>query len=256
MLLRALGQHPACKPSIASLSEPTHAISLGQRAPPQQLDNPFANSEAKFHTAVLPPVTFRQPASHPCGNSFSFSRKIPRTGAQSVHFVRHGSTREWKFVHPLVQISTRVYSARSLCSVVDSKPSAVVSVRTGNVRPAWRHADEQGRARARVGIAAEHQRIQIESMMRAHQFTPQEVSVCLAVQTIEAWLLAQHDPNPEMHANAKNVLKEREGRLDGAVISRLANDLDIQLARKRSPSLNRFVSILEGLAATRQAHAA
>ena len=121
---------------------------------PQQLDNPFANSAAKFHTAVRPPVTFRQAAAHPCGNSFSFSRKIPRTGAQSVHFVRPGSTREWKFVHPLVQISTRVYSARSLCSVVDSKSSAVVVVRTGNVRPPWRrYADEQGTPRARFGIA-------------------------------------------------------------------------------------------------------
>ena len=48
---------------------------------------------------------------------------------------------------------------------------------------------------------AERKRHRIEDMMREHHLTKDEVSVCIAVPEIEAWLLAEYLPEPEKVAD-------------------------------------------------------
>lgn len=96
----------------------------------------------------------------------------------------------------------------------------------------------------------ERKKRRIEDMMRDHDLTPNEVSVCLVVPEIEAWLLAKHLLEPEKESDPKSKLGENlpNGKLTIDRAGQLAKELDINTARKRSPSLENFVASLERLA--------
>ena len=115
----------------------------------------------------------------------------------------------------------------------------------------YSHVVLVGDADCPPGEETGRQQQELEGMMRAHQFSADDVSVCLAVPTMEAWLLAPQDPHAEANSDPRKALADRENvpQLDEIIIARLAAELDIQLARSRSPSLNQFISILEQQAA-------
>jgi len=91
---------------------------------------------------------------------------------------------------------------------------------------------------------------QYEDMMRTHQLTPNEVSVCLAVPTIEAWLLPDTFIKPEEVNDPKYELLTKLGvpRLHGDRAQALASEVDIDKLRRRSPSFDKFAKTLEQVA--------
>ncbi len=96
----------------------------------------------------------------------------------------------------------------------------------------------------------ERKKRRIDEMMREHSLTSDEVSVCLAVPEIEAWLLTEDLEEPENHPDPKSKLEEKlqNRKLTAERAGQLAKELDITRDRKRSPSLEQFVSTLERLA--------
>jgi hypothetical protein len=86
-----------------------------------------------------------------------------------------------------------------------------------------------------------------ESLQRYHVL--EEVTICTAVPSIEAWLLAEYEPNPEQVANPKIALATHLGltELSHNVIATLAQQLNIEKAKKRSKSFNNFVSKLRAV---------
>lgn len=91
---------------------------------------------------------------------------------------------------------------------------------------------------------------QYEDMMRAHQLTQNEVSVCLAVPTIEAWLLPDTFGKPDEVADPKSELSANLGvpRLHADKARMLAKEVDIEKVRRRSPSFDKFAKALEHVA--------
>jgi len=93
----------------------------------------------------------------------------------------------------------------------------------------------------------ESQRARIEAMLADHNLESDEVSICFAVPTIEAWLLSTYEAKPEAIANAKQTLHThlKIDRLtpEGAAIA--ARGLDLVLARQRAPSFNHFAETLD-----------
>lgn len=94
---------------------------------------------------------------------------------------------------------------------------------------------------------AERQRREVEMNLQQHG-AARNTSVCLAAPTIEAWLLANERMQPGDRSDPKGAL---HGRLphqlrsgDGA---RLAEELDIEQARKNSWSFEQFVRTLQSL---------
>jgi hypothetical protein len=75
--------------------------------------------------------------------------------------------------------------------------------------------------------------------------------VCLVVPMLEAWLLAQHVDVPESSPQPKRALERAIGPVMARDVARLARELDVEVARRRSPSLNRFVTELEAVAKSR-----
>jgi hypothetical protein len=96
----------------------------------------------------------------------------------------------------------------------------------------------------------ERKKRRIEDMMREHDLTPNEVTVCLTVPQIEAWLLAEYFVEPEKESDPNSKLEEKLQihKLTTERAGQLAKELDIKIARRRSPSLEQFVSTLEQLA--------
>lgn len=93
----------------------------------------------------------------------------------------------------------------------------------------------------------ERQRREVEMNLQQHG-AARNTAVCLAVPAIETWLLTSGPPRPEARSDPKGVLEMRLGRPlqpgDGA---RLADELDIEQARKNSRSFEQFVQTLQAL---------
>jgi len=93
----------------------------------------------------------------------------------------------------------------------------------------------------------ERQRREVELNLQQHG-AAQNTSVCLAVPTIEAWLLSNEPMRPEARSDPKGVLEMHLGRPlqpgDGA---RLADDLNIEQTRKNSRSFEQFFQALHAL---------
>ncbi|HYO74302.1 MAG TPA: hypothetical protein VEU33_50335 [Archangium sp.] len=93
----------------------------------------------------------------------------------------------------------------------------------------------------------ERQRREVEMNLQQHG-AARNTWVCLAVPTLGAWLLANGPARSEARSDPKGTLEMRLGRPlqpgDGA---RLADELDIELARKNSRSFDQFVQALHAL---------
>jgi hypothetical protein len=74
----------------------------------------------------------------------------------------------------------------------------------------------------------------------------EQTTICTAVPTIEAWLLAEYEADPEQVANPKVALAGHLGvqNLTLEMIGEVAERLDIEKARRRSESFDRFVGVL------------
>jgi len=99
----------------------------------------------------------------------------------------------------------------------------------------------------------------LQGSLARHHLGANEVTVCLAVPSIEAWLLAGQRADPERVLQPKEELRRLLGKLPLSVerATDLANALDLAIARQRAPSLDRFGATLERLAtALRSGHAA
>jgi ribosomal protein L30/L7E len=105
-------------------------------------------------------------------------------------------------------------------------------------------------ADAPQGPQVDRRRQEIEAMLDEHRLGKEEVSVCLAVQAVESWLLAAHDERPEEVAAPKAALLEHLGErsLTPEHSAELVGKLDIEKACDRSPSFSKFVSILRKVA--------
>jgi hypothetical protein len=92
---------------------------------------------------------------------------------------------------------------------------------------------------------------QIVAMLEEHRLGSDDVSVCLAVPEIEAWLLAAYEERREERREPKAALLEHLGarRMLPDQAAEIARTLDIEKARTRSPSFDAFVRTLGGVAA-------
>jgi 5S rRNA maturation endonuclease (ribonuclease M5) len=93
----------------------------------------------------------------------------------------------------------------------------------------------------------ERQRREVEMDLRQHS-AARNTSLCIATPTIEAWLLANEPTQPGDRSDPKGALQRRLRRPlqpgDGA---RLAEELDIEQARKNSRSFEQFFQALHAL---------
>lgn len=101
-------------------------------------------------------------------------------------------------------------------------------------------------ADASLASQVEKRQQEIEAMLEEHRLGSDEVSVCLAVPEIEAWLLAAYDEHPDASPNPKAALSEHLGvpQVTDARCAELAQALDIEKARARSSSFDKFVRTL------------
>lgn len=74
------------------------------------------------------------------------------------------------------------------------------------------------------------------------------VHVHMVVPMLEAWLLAAHRARPEQSTHPRRDLSRHAGPDAEGKIRELATALPIDLARRRSRSLNEFITALEALA--------
>lgn len=169
------------------------------------------------------------------------------------------------------EIARRVLSTR-----LDPDPFKVHAVRLGSkIALPWAYSsvlallDEAAYDHVVIVLDADSARAadidrkkrRIEETLREHRLTPNEVSVCLAVPQIEAWLLAPSISKPEDIPDPKLELERTElcgGKFEVDRARKIGSTLDIEVARRRSPSFEQFVSTLEGIAdkLRRQASAA
>lgn len=89
------------------------------------------------------------------------------------------------------------------------------------------------------------QRAAIRAQLSKHRLNEHEVSIVFAVPELEAWLIADLDDDPELDSRAK--FEQRFGRRTPTSIAERARSLDLDVARRRSPSLDRFMTTLEEL---------
>ena len=96
----------------------------------------------------------------------------------------------------------------------------------------------------------QRRRREIEEMLKEHHLAGEDVSVCLAVPQIEAWLLAEYEDRPEESKDPKRSLMEhlQANRLAPTMVNDLARTLDLAKARARSPSFDAFARTLERVA--------
>lgn len=81
----------------------------------------------------------------------------------------------------------------------------------------------------------------VEQSFREHALE-ERIEVCFATPVIESWLLAKFQENPEDESDPKTALQRREVTLD---FRGLIEQLDLVEARRRSPSLDEFLKVLE-----------
>lgn len=97
----------------------------------------------------------------------------------------------------------------------------------------------------------EYQREALWKQLTEHRVTQDEVTIILAVPELESWLLSDQTEDPDLRTRTE--FEARYGRRDPAVMAEVAERLDFEVGRKRSQSLDRFLSTLEALG---QKHAA
>ena len=90
---------------------------------------------------------------------------------------------------------------------------------------------------------------QVRDQFRTHGLED-STSICIAVPSIEAWLLSAYVEQPEAVLDPKPDLVRHLGvpALSPEVAERAARALDLTLARSRSPNFDHFARTLEGLA--------
>lgn len=93
----------------------------------------------------------------------------------------------------------------------------------------------------------EHQRRQLVEVFRRYGITDR-VQIHLAVPMLESWLLAAYQTQPEQSAQPKRELARHAGPDADKRIGQLAADLPIDVARRRSKSLDAFITGLEVIA--------
>lgn len=86
----------------------------------------------------------------------------------------------------------------------------------------------------------------IKATLASHRIDEKKVSVFLAVPVLEAWILAGTDEQPEV-PDAKQRLRKLLGRRSPDELADAVKSLDLEKARRRSPSLDAFVAGLESL---------
>ena len=87
---------------------------------------------------------------------------------------------------------------------------------------------------------------EIKAALASHHIDEKSVSVFLAVPVLEAWILAGTDEQPEV-PDAKQRLRKLLGRRSPDELADAVKSLDLEKARRRSPSLDAFVAGLESL---------
>ena len=101
-------------------------------------------------------------------------------------------------------------------------------------------ADDEDPEDADDGVA------EIKAALVSHHIDEKSVSVFLAVPVLEAWILAGTDEQPEV-PDAKQRLLNLLGRWSPDELADAVKSLDLEKARRRSPSLDAFVTGLESL---------
>lgn len=101
----------------------------------------------------------------------------------------------------------------------------------------------------RQGRAANFRR-NVQALLEQYHVSKDDASVCIAIPTIEAWLLAAYDEHPEQVENPKAKLCEilELEKLTAGKATELATALDIDLARKRAPSFDEFIKTVTKIA--------
>lgn len=97
----------------------------------------------------------------------------------------------------------------------------------------------------------EYQREVLWQQLADHRVTEDEATIILAVPELESWLLSDQIEAPE--SSTRTDFAARFGGRDPALMAQVAERLDLEVGRKRSKSLDRFLSTLEALG---QKHAA
>jgi hypothetical protein len=92
-----------------------------------------------------------------------------------------------------------------------------------------------------AGLVAE-----IKAELANHHIDEKKVSVLLAVPMLEAWLLADTEEQPEV-PDARKRLRNLLGRWSPDKLADMVRNLDLDKARRRSPSLHMFLAELESL---------
>jgi hypothetical protein len=103
------------------------------------------------------------------------------------------------------------------------------------------HDDEEDPEEAASALVAE-----IKAELATHRIDEKRVSILLAVPVLEAWLLADREEQPEV-PDAKQRLHGILGRWSPDKLAEMVRDLDLDKARRRSPSLDAFLAALEDL---------
>jgi hypothetical protein len=96
----------------------------------------------------------------------------------------------------------------------------------------------------------DRQKRQLFEVFRRYGLT-ERVQIHMAVPMLEAWLLAAYRAHPEQSTHPKRDLARYAGPDAGNRIGELAAALPIDLARRRSKSLDDFITGLEALAPAR-----
>lgn len=91
----------------------------------------------------------------------------------------------------------------------------------------------------------EVQRAAVRAQLGQHHLGEEEVSIVFAVPELEAWLIADHDEEPEHNSRAR--FEALFGRRTPSKMESRAQVLDLGVARERSPSLDAFVRTLDAL---------
>ncbi|HEU4410369.1 MAG TPA: DUF4276 family protein [Polyangiaceae bacterium] len=88
---------------------------------------------------------------------------------------------------------------------------------------------------------------ELKAELLKHRITDDSVSIFLAVPELEAWLLAATEENPEVPGAKQRLRAALPEATSPDELARLASKLNLREARRRSPSLNTFLSALESL---------
>jgi uncharacterized protein DUF4276 len=93
----------------------------------------------------------------------------------------------------------------------------------------------------------DHQKRQLMEVFRRYGLA-EHIQIYMAVPMLEAWLLAAYRMHPEQSTHPKRDLARHVGPDAGNKIGELAAALPIDLARRRSRSLDDFITGLEAVA--------